>query len=139
MPKSVGARTQPCFTPLLIGKGSKEEPSYCTVPCIFSWNYVMILRSVGEHPILCRSVNRPDLLTRSNALVKSMKAMYRGRLCSRHFSCNCLSEKIMSIVDLSALNPHCASGYTRSASSCSLFSTTRAKVLPTMLRRDMPR
>ena len=34
------------------------------------------------HPILCRSVNRPDLLTRSNALVRSIKVMYRGRLCS---------------------------------------------------------
>ena len=38
------------------------------------------------HPILCRSVKRFDLLTMSNALIKSMEAMYKGRLCSRHFS-----------------------------------------------------
>ena len=68
------------------------------------------------------------MLTRSNALVRSIKAMYRGRLCSRHFSCSCLRENIMSIVDPSARNPHCASEYTRSGSVCSLFSMTRAKV-----------
>ena len=28
MPKGVGASTQPCFTPLLIGKGSEVEPTY---------------------------------------------------------------------------------------------------------------
>ena len=28
MPKSVGASTNPCFTPLFIGNGSEEEPSY---------------------------------------------------------------------------------------------------------------
>ena len=141
MPKSVGARTHPCFTPLLTGKGSEEEPSYWTVPFISSWKEVIILRSFGGggHPILCRSMNRPDLPTRSNALVRSIKAMYRGRLCSRHFSYSCLRENIMSVVDLSARNPHCASGYTRSASVCILFSMTRAKILPTILRRDIPR
>ena len=47
MPKSVGARTHPCFTPLLIGKGSDEDPSYYTVPFMSSWKDVIILRSLG--------------------------------------------------------------------------------------------
>ena len=34
MLKSVGASMYPCFTSFLIGKGSEEEPSYWTVPCM---------------------------------------------------------------------------------------------------------
>ena len=40
------------------------------------------------------------MLTRSKALVRSIKAIHRGFLCSRHFSCSCLNEKIMSSFDL---------------------------------------
>lgn len=104
MPKRVGASTQPCFTPFLIGKGPEAEPSYWTVPCMSSWKDVIILRSLDGDPILCRRVNRPFLLIRSKALVGSIKAIYSGFLYSRHFSCSCLSEKIMSIVDFPALN-----------------------------------
>ena len=46
MPKGVGASTQPCFTPLLIGKGSEVEPTYWTVPCMSSRKEVIILRSL---------------------------------------------------------------------------------------------
>ena len=35
--KSVGAKTQPCFTPLLIGKESEVDPTKDTVPLMFSW------------------------------------------------------------------------------------------------------
>ena len=104
MPKRVGASAQPCFTPFLIGKGPEAEPSYWTVPCISSWKDVIILRSLDGHPILCRRVDRPFLLIRSTALVRSIKAIYSDFLYSRHFSCSCLSEKIMSIVDLPVLN-----------------------------------
>ena len=38
-----------------------------------------------------------------------------------NFSCSCLNEKIMTILDLPALNLHCASGYMRSASNCNLL------------------
>ena len=75
----------------------------------------------------------------SKALLRSTKAIYRGFLCSRHFSCSCLREKIMSIVDLPALNPHWASGYTLFASVCNLLNTTQAKAFPVILRRDIPR
>ena len=66
------------------------------------------------HTILCRRVNRPFLVTRSKALVRSIQAMYKGLLCLRHLSYSCLNEKIMSIVDLPALSRNCVSGYTRS-------------------------
>ena len=46
MPKAVGASTQPCFTPLLIGKGSEVEPTYWTVPCMSSRRDVIILGSM---------------------------------------------------------------------------------------------
>ncbi|GFR66032.1 hypothetical protein ElyMa_005547300 [Elysia marginata] len=86
MPNSVSARTHPCFTPLLIWKGSEDQPSYWTVPTMPSRNEMIILRSLGGHPILGRSVKSPFRPARSNALVKSMNARYSGRLCSRHFS-----------------------------------------------------
>ena len=97
-----------------------------------------MFRSFGGHPIFGSSFNKPSRLTKSNALVKSMKAMHRGWCCSLHFSCNCLKEKTMSVVDLSARNPHCDSGYTLSAIFWSLIRTTRAKHFPTMDMREMP-
>ena len=53
------------------------------------------------------------------ALVRSIKAMYNGICCSRHFSCSWRTEKIISTVDLSALSP-------------------RSKYLPTLLSSDIP-
>ena len=82
------------------------------------------------HPILCRRVNRPFLMTRSKALVRSIQAMYRGLLCLRHLSYSCLNEKITSIVDLPALSPNCVSGYTRSDNVCNPFTATWAKAFP---------
>ena len=105
-----GARTQPCFFPLRMLKAADVESSKTTVPFMSSWEGLMMLRSLGGHPILGRILKRPSLLTRSKAFVKSMKAMKSGCLCSLHFSWSCLSEKIMSIVDLLARKPHCDSG-----------------------------
>ena len=108
------------------------------VPCMLVWNDSIILSSFGGHPILCNSWNRPFLLTRSNAFVRSIKAMYKGMFCSLHFSCSCLTEKIMSTVDLCDLNPHWDSGYMRSASFWSRFRTTLANTFPVMLRSEIP-
>ena len=135
MPKSVGVSTHPCFTPLLIDK--RAVGADCAL--MLSWKDSIILRSFGKQPILRNRVKRPPLLTKSKALVRSMNAMYNGRLGSRHFSCSCPNENIMSTVDLPARKPHCASGYIHSASISNLFSTTRAKTFPTMLRSDIPR
>ena len=38
IPKSVKAKTQPSFTPLLIGKGSEVDPSKDRVPLMFSYS-----------------------------------------------------------------------------------------------------
>ena len=64
IPKSVGAKTQPCFTPLFI-----HGAPHAFVVGDNHW-----LMSVEEHPIFSRSWNRPSLITRSNALVRSIKA-----------------------------------------------------------------
>ena len=37
IPKRVGAKTQPCLTPLLMSKGSNMLPSYCDVAFMLSW------------------------------------------------------------------------------------------------------
>ena len=49
--------------------------------------------SYGGQPILFRVWNRPSRLTRSKALVRSMKATYSCFLCFRYFSCSCRREK----------------------------------------------
>ena len=138
VPKSIGARTQPCLTPLRISNGSEKLPLNCAVPFLSVWKYTIMLCSLGGQPIFGRTLKRLSLLTRSNALVRSMKAMYNGICCSPHFSCNCRRETIMSIVDRSARKPYCDSGQIRSASFWRRISMTRANTLPTMLRREMP-
>ena len=44
------------------------------------------------------------------ALVRSTKAACRPIFCTLHFSCNCLSTNIMSVIPLLDLNPHWHSG-----------------------------
>ena len=51
IPNRVGAKTQPCFTPLLTGKGSEVAPSKQTVLCMPWWKEVMTARSFGGQPI----------------------------------------------------------------------------------------
>ena len=109
MLKRVGARTQPCFTPLLTSKGSDMLPSYCTVALMSSWNDLIILCSFGGHPIISRMLKSPSLLTRSTK-VRSTKATYKDFCCSLHFSCSWRREKIMSTFERSARKPHWDSG-----------------------------
>ena len=73
-PKREGARTQPCFTPLLMSHGSDIPPSYWMVTFISSWKDLIMLCNLGGQPIFRRTLNSPSLMTRSNALVRSMKA-----------------------------------------------------------------
>ena len=81
-----------------------------TVPFVSVWKDSIMLCSLGGQPIFGRTLKRPCLLTRSNALVRSIKDMYNGICCSMHFYCNCRREKTMSIVDRSARKPYCDSG-----------------------------
>ena len=79
-------------------------------------------------------------ITVSKALVRSTKAAYRPMFCSLHFSCICLSTKIMSAVPLLDLNPHWLSGvFSCAIVGMSLFSKARARILPAMESRVMPR
>ena len=59
-------------------KGAEVLPSNCTVACMLSWKDLIKLCSFGGHPIFRRMLKRPSLLTRSNALVRYMKAMNSG-------------------------------------------------------------
>ena len=60
--------------------------------------------------------------------------------CSLHFSCICLSIKIKSTVPLLDLNMHWLSGlFSCAIVRMSLFSKMRAKILPAMESRVMPR
>ena len=82
----MGARTQPRFTLLRMLKAVDVEPLKTTVPFMSSWKdliiRLMMLRSLGGHPILGRILKRPSLLTRSKVFVRSMKATKSGCLCS---------------------------------------------------------
>ena len=56
-----------------------------------------MLNSFSGHSIFSRSLNRPLLLTRSKALIRSMKAMGSGTCCSRHFFCSWRKETIKHV------------------------------------------
>ena len=67
MPKRVGARTQPCFTPFLMSNGSDILHSYWMVAFTSSWKDLIMLCSLGGKPIFRRMLKSPSPLTRSNA------------------------------------------------------------------------
>ena len=68
IPNKVGARTHPYFTLLHMLKAADVELLKTTVPFMSSWKDMMMLRSLGGHPILGRILKRPSLLTRSKPL-----------------------------------------------------------------------
>lgn len=43
-------KTQPCFTPLRIGKAPEVSPSQQTQPGMLSWNGFMMVKSFGGQP-----------------------------------------------------------------------------------------
>ena len=99
-----------------------------------------MVKNFGGQPRRARIFHSPSRLTVSKALVKSTKAAYRPTFCSLHFSCNCLSTKIMSGVPLLDINPHWLSGVLSCAIvGMSLFSKTQAKILSAMESRVMLR
>ena len=104
--------------------------------CVFVNDPIMLSR-LGGHPIPLSIWNSSSLLTKSKTIIRSIK-MYIGFLCSLHFSCNCLREKIMLIIDLCALNPHWDSGYILSTRTCSLFWTVLMRIFPLTLSKEIP-
>ena len=93
MPNSVGERTQPCFTLLRILHESTVEQLKTSVPFILDCKNLKMLSSFGGQSIFGKILNGPSLLTKSKALVRSMKALKSGCCCSLHFSCSCREEK----------------------------------------------
>ena len=73
IPKSVGASTQSCLKPFFMGNGSDKFPLNETVPFISLWKDSIMLASFGGNSTLGKILNRPSKLTRSNALVRSIK------------------------------------------------------------------
>ena len=95
MPKIVGGITQPCLRPLRMEKGSEMAPSKFIVPLTSSWKEAMMLSSCGgsacgSSPTVGKAVFCSE---RSNALVRSMKAVFKGVCCSRHFSLSWCTAK----------------------------------------------
>ena len=83
MPKSVGARTKPCFTSLLTGKASEVAPC-CAVHVVVElchhskqlWGAIDLFEEFEE--------STPA--DQAKAFVKPKKVRYRGICCSWHFS-----------------------------------------------------
>lgn len=75
IPNRVCARTQPGFTPLAMSNESDAEPLKTIVSFMSSWNDLMMLRSLGGHPILGRILKRPSLLIRS---IEGLREIYEG-------------------------------------------------------------
>ena len=99
MSESVRSGTHPCFTPPIMGNEFDDDLLCCMEAFRLWWEQAMIVSSVSERLIRRWRVGRPVLLTKSTESVKSMQAMDREGLCSRHPSRSCLR-------DLDDLKPH---------------------------------
>ena len=75
IPKGVEARTHPCLMLLRMSKDLEELPLNCTVLFMFVWKDSIMLCNFSGQPIFGRIWKSPSLLTRSNAFVRSMKAI----------------------------------------------------------------
>ena len=88
IPNSVGARTQPCFTPLRMLKGSEMAPSYKTVlhDAEYDKGTPDLEKAISAHKVECLCyVNEGNI---------------KWLFFLSAFSCSRLSEKIMSMVAL---------------------------------------
>ena len=75
MLNSVGARTQPCLTPLVTGKASEDSLSSRTRAIMPSWIWRTIAMNVLGQPNFSMIFQSPSRLTVSKALVKSTKVV----------------------------------------------------------------
>ena len=139
MLKRVGARTHPCFTPLVTGNESEVSPLSRTVALMPSCNCRTSAVNFLFQPNFSIICHRPSLQTVSNALVKSMNVIKKSSYSSWHFSCSWRAEKIMSTVPRPPRKPHCLSG-SRSFSNWTIrrLRSTRANNFPAMVRREIP-
>ena len=108
---SVGAITQPCFTPVLMLNDPDCSPSYSTHPFMSSYSCRVMLTNVGGHPSRARHAHMASLFTESYAWVRSINA----KRCERpelHF-CLCLCMCVGASVCLCVCARACMFPYAR--------------------------
>ena len=111
-----------------------------TWPFMPSWNSRITRMNFSVQPICFKTFHNPFRLTVSNALVRSMKIMYKSCCCSRHFSWICLAVKIISAVPRPGRNPHWLSGMMFCPKTCddNRFMMMRPSISPAMDKSDIP-
>ena len=127
----VSARTQPCFTPLTMGKEPERSLFNLTWPRWSLCSWITMLRNfVEQQPRCSMIIHNPFLLTVSDALVRSTNTTYSPFFCSLHFSWTCLRMNTMlALLPLLAHNPHWVSGRWSSARvGINLFKSTRTRI-----------
>ena len=85
MPSNVGARTQPCLTPLQSGKVLDMEPPNWTLTFMFSWNATRMESSVSGQPNSFSMFYKPDRLTVRRLWLDLWKRIQRAWLLSAFF------------------------------------------------------
>ena len=88
-----GAKTQPCFTPLTMGKGLERLLFNLTWPCCSSCNWMIRLRNFGGQPKRFMISQKPFLLTVLNALIKSINVTYSSIILLQTFFLNLPKDK----------------------------------------------
>ena len=81
LPNSIGARTQPCLTPLRISNVSEKPPLICTVPFLSVWKNSIMLCNLGGQPSSSIVYHRLIYSTQSvGAMLWSIAQLRRGQL-----------------------------------------------------------
>ena len=112
MENSVAASTQPCLTSFVTLNDSETSLPTLTFAIIPVCSASIIVVNFSGQPYYLSSCHSPVLPTVSNALHKSTNTIHSGRSCSKHVSCSCRSQNIISTVLRLLLKPHCVSGTT---------------------------
>ena len=86
MQKRYSARTQPCFTPLVMRMGSVRSPLSQIRPLRLSCSWITICRKLGGQPSRFRTSHSPVLLTESRGFVRLTKVELSPLFCLWHFS-----------------------------------------------------
>ena len=133
MLNSVGAITQPCFMPLMMGKDPERLLFNLIWPHWSLCSWITMVGNFGGQLRHTMILLTPFLLPVSNALVRSINAIYSPLFCSLHFSWSYLRMNTMSVVPLLALNPHWVSSRWSSVMvGTNLFKNTWARIFSKM-------
>ena len=104
-----GDITSPCLRPIAHLKYSVNELQLFIHDLIFAYIFLTILSNFAFIPSLCILNHNAFLYILSNAILKSMNAQYRRPFSFIILLMTAFKMNIASTVDLSFLNPNCAS------------------------------